>query len=94
MVSIVNMHVYFGKNSIYYNHKIYKANNTNRKYRTMDKFIFMLKVSAFMHVPAFNFTELKSVAKTTTQKKRYWEQLPGAITVVFQLQHDLDDVST
>lgn len=40
----------------------------------IDKFIFMLKVSAFMHVPAFNFTELKSVAKTKQNhntKKRY-----------------------
>lgn len=43
----------------------------------IDKFIFMLKVSAFMHVPAFNFTESKSVAKTKQNhntKKQYWEQ--------------------
>jgi len=55
-VAIANMHVYYGKYNIYYNHQLYKANNTNKKYQTMNKFIFMTKDSAFMHVPAFNFT--------------------------------------
>lgn len=78
MAAIVNMHVYFGKNSIYYNHKIYKANNTNTKYWIMEKFIFMPKVSAFMHVPAINFTELKSVAKTK-QKPQHKKTGLGAV---------------
>lgn len=43
------------------------------KYKKVDQFIFMSKVSAFTYVPGFNSTELQKHNKNHNIKIRDWE---------------------